>query len=131
MPLPAIILVCCEGSETEPQYIRAVIKQRRINQGRAKVFVRGGRGQHLKLIDNAVTLRAEHSRKLKLRESDIEAWGVCDKDAMTCTLEELEQYAASKQVRLAFTDPSFEVFLLQHFGYSATQSSGRALQQLL
>lgn len=131
MSVPRVILVCCEGGRTEPQYIRSVVKQRRINQGRAKIYVHGDRGQHLKLVDNTASLRAERGRELSLSEDDIEAWAVCDKDVMSCTLDELERRAANKNVRLAFTDPCFEVFLLQHFGFHSTNATGRTLNQLL
>lgn len=125
---PVIVIICCEGKQSEPQYFRAVIKQRRVAQGRVKVHVLGSKGQHKKLVDNCRTIRANMSREKEVEENDIEVWAVCDKDKMDCTLAELQKYARDRNVSLAFSDPRFEAYLLQHFGYSATSSSGKSLE---
>jgi hypothetical protein len=129
--LPVLLLVCCEGKQTEPQYFNIVVKQRKINVGRAKVKVVGGRGQHQVLIDETAAERERMCRSLELTQAEIEAWAVCDKDQMACSLQELEEYAAKNQINLAFSDPRFEIFLLQHFTRSSTNDRGKGLETLL
>ena len=126
-----VILICCEGEETEPQYFEAVKRQYRIPQGAVDIKVLGGQGQHEKLIDNSVAQRNELSNKLKISYDEIEIWAVCDKDNMSGTYDDLLAYATKFGVNLAFCSPSFEIYLLQHFGHSASNEVGRALEALL
>lgn len=126
-----VVLICCEGEETEPRYFEAVKRQYRIPQGTVSVKVLGGQGQHERLIDNSIAQRNELANKLKVGVDEIEIWAVCDKDNMSCTYDELLRYATKVGVNLAFCNPSFEIYLLQHFGYSASNETGRALSALL
>ena len=125
---PIYILICCEGKQTEPQYFDIVIKQRRINRGRARVKIVGDKGQHKTLVDEAVIERGKICKQFSLGPEDIETWIVCDKDDMTCTLAELEGYVAKNQMNLAFSDPRFEIFILQHFVRSSTNATGKELE---
>ncbi len=131
MNAPRVILICCEGKETEPQYFEAVKAQYRISQGAAEVQIIGNLGQHEKLIDKSIAHRNEFAKKHDLAHDEIELWAVCDKDNMTNRYDDLLAYATKFGVNLAFCDPAFEVFLLQHFGFSATNENGRALDALL
>jgi len=124
---PIVILIGTEGRQTEPQYFNVVINRKRIRQ-RANVKVIGALGQHKQLIDEIVILRANKARDLGLVESDVECWAVCDKDTMTCSLSELQEYARSKGVLLAFSNPCFELFILQHLTRSAHNGSVRELE---
>lgn len=124
---PVVILIGTEGRETEPQYFNIVINQKRIRQ-RADVKVVGALGQHKQLIDEVVIQRALKAKSLDLKEEDVEAWAVCDKDTMTCTLTELQEYAQSKGVFLAFSSPSFEIFILQHFTRTSSNATARELK---
>lgn len=127
---PIVVLVCCEGKETEPQYYELLIKLRRINTGQARVKIVGNKGQHKALLDKANVERQKLGESLDLALDEIEVWAVCDKDKMSCTLSELEEYADKAGVRLAFTDPRFEAYLLQHFTASSTTAAGKALDDL-
>lgn len=128
---PLVVLIGTEGKETEPQFFNIVIRRRRINSGRASVHIVKDKGQHKQLINEIVDARATLASKLKIDPSDIECWAVCDKDKMPCTLQELEEYAAVRGVSLAFSDPQFETYLLQHLVHSATNLTGRQLIALL
>ena len=126
-----VILICCEGKETEPQYFEAIKNQYRISQGVAEVKIVGDLGQHEKLIDQSIAHRNELARQRNLDLDDIEVWAVCDKDNMSNTYEDLLAYATKFDVNLAFCNPAFEIYLLQHFGYSASNATGRTLEALL
>lgn len=128
---PVVILICCEGSTTEPAYFKAVMDKRRINSSMAIVEVVGGKGQHQTLIDQSLVECNKLAKKLDLPIEDIEIWAVCDKDQMKGSLLDLETYAAKNGVRLAFSDPRFEVYLLQHFRFSATNETGKKLEALV
>jgi len=123
---PITILIGTEGKETEPQYFNIVINRKRIRE-RANVKVIGRLGQHKQLIDRVVTLRALKAKALNIEEQDVECWAVCDRDTMNCTLNELEEYAAANDVYVAFSDPCFEIFLLQHLTRSATNLNAKQL----
>ena len=127
---PITILIGTEGKETEPQYFNIVIGRKRIRQ-RANVMVVGRLGQHKQLVDEIVKLRAVKAANLKISEEDVECWAVCDKDTMNCTLAELEQYASSNNVQLAFSNPCFEIFLLQHLTRSASNLNAKQLAATL
>lgn len=125
---PVVVIIGTEGKETEPLYFNIVIDRKRIRQ-RANVEVVGPLGQHKQLIDEIVIRRALKAEKVGMREEDIECWAVCDKDSMNCTLRELQEYAESKGVMLAFSSPCFELFILQHLTLSASNANSRQLQQ--
>lgn len=124
---PIVILIGTEGKETEPQYFNIVINQKRIRQ-KADVKIIGALGQHKQLIDEVVKHRAIKAKSLGLKDEDVEAWAVCDKDTMKCTLVELQEYADSKGVMLAFSSPCFEVFVLQHLTQSSSNGNARELE---
>lgn len=124
------VLICCEGEQTEPQYFNIVIRQRRIKE-RARVKVIGDKGQHKTLIDEAVLERNKVCQALSLDPEDVEAWAVCDKDQMPYSLAELEGHASKNNIKLAFSDPKFEIFLLQHLSRSATNLNGSQLDRLI
>lgn len=125
---PVVILIGTEGKKTEPLYFNIVIDRKRIRQ-RANVQVIGSLGQHKQLIDEIVIKRAMKAKEVGIGEGDVECWAVCDKDRMNCTLRELEEYAASKGVILAFSNPCFELFILQHLTLSASNADFAQLKQ--
>lgn len=123
---PITILIGTEGKETEPQYFNIVIGRKRIRQ-RANVMVVGRLGQHKQLVDEIVKLRAVKAADFRISEEDVECWAVCDKDTMECSFAELEQYASSSNVRIAFSNPCFEIFLLQHLTRSSSNLNAKQL----
>ncbi len=117
--IPRLVLICCEGSQTEPSFFNLLKKVRRIRSG-IKAVVFGGKGQHKQLIDYCVKERERILTEKLVREQEIEIWAVCDGDKMSCSLKELIEYAVARKVMLGFCDPQFETYLLQYFGLSQT-----------
>lgn len=128
---PSQILICCEGKETEPQYFKIIADLWRIRQ-QVRIKIVGNKGQYKKLIDESVILYRNLLRDKELDPIEVEVWAVCDKDNMRYSLLELEEYAQKNNVNLAFSDPMFEIFLLQHFTASTSSASTkRELETLL
>jgi len=118
-----VLLICCEGKETECQYFNAIKNQYRISQGSVRVKVIGGLGQHKRLIDESVVHRTQLVERYGLCDEDIEVWAVCDNDDMSIAYTDLLKYAKENSVKLAFSDPAFEIYLLQHFGFRASTAN--------
>lgn len=108
-----LLLIMCEG-KTEKEYFEILRRAFRLPIYISSMIF-GERGQHKPLIDKTVQKRSEIAEELNLDESEIEAWAVCDDDRMTCSYQELLNYAEEWGVNLAFSKPQFEYFLLQHF----------------
>jgi len=126
--LPRVLLIVCEG-KTEKAYfdiLSDIFRSPRF----VKVVVYGQQGQHLALIDNAVTKRGELCKELERPEEEVECWAVCDEDQMPCSYSKLEHYAESLEVRLAFSAPQFEMYLLQHFVQSGSVDRADVFRQL-
>lgn len=115
--IPRAMLICCEG-KTEAEYFKALRRVYRI-PGFIDIRVIGQIGQHKALIDRAVEEREAYAAAHELDEGEIEYWAVCDDDGMSLRYAELERYAEDRRVRLGFSRPQFECFLLQHFEQSS------------
>jgi hypothetical protein len=115
MKAPRIILICCEG-KTEALYCEILARHFRLPQARMRII--GGQGQHKVLVDRTVDERTKLISEVDLRDDEIMSWAVCDDDNMAISYKELHNYAQAKNVRLAFSRPQFEAFLLQHFEQS-------------
>lgn len=126
--VPRILLVYCEG-KTEKSYFDILFDFYRL-PGYVDVEVYGQKGQHLALIDNVVAKRDELCQETGLTEGEIECWAVCDEDRMPCAYTELLGYAESRTVRLAFSSPQFEMYLLQHFEQSGDSDKTVVFQKL-
>lgn len=108
-----LILICTEGKETEKAFLMQVIKVFRINPGIIKFQVK--QGAHKALIDNCVQRRKELGGVEGVPEKDIEVWAMCDRDSFNGKYSDLKKYADTKNVRLAFSSPQFESFIMQMF----------------
>lgn len=129
---PRALLILCEG-KTEELYFRSVIRHKRVNKVLSRVEVIGCQGQHRALVRRCVGARKSLARELGpgISENDIEVWAVCDRDAMREKYQKLLNYAKSKGVNLAFSDPQFETYLIQHFELKkTTNKSGELLAEL-
>lgn len=114
-PLP-LILVVCEGEVTEPRYIETFRLAHGANTVRVRVEAPGGDPRAL--VETAIRLRDEATRRAK-RERDRnlaydEVWCVFDVDEHART-PEARHLAASSRIRLAVSNPCFELWLLLHF----------------
>lgn len=108
-----LLLIMCEG-KTEKEYFEILHQVFRL-PAYIRSLILGEKGQHKALIDRAVAERTKTAAEYDLDEDEIETWAVCDDDRMTCTYQELLNYAEECSVHLAFSRPQFEYFLLQHF----------------
>lgn len=115
---PELILVCCEGN-TEVSYFN-ILKRRFRLPTYVKIlpdpdFDYHRLGQHERLIDGAVEKKGRYSREFDIPLEAVELWAVCDRDNYRKSYTVLNNYAVENEVNLAFSDPQFENFLLQHF----------------
>lgn len=113
-PRKRSLLIQCEGSKTEPNYLEELCKACGVRQ-RLEVKVRPGKSQNARVtVEAAIT---ERSRKRQ---------GECHYDAVCCVLDvehaaheaslsEAVTLAQKHSVRLFLSNPSFEVWLVAHF----------------
>lgn len=109
------MLILCEGV-TEKIYFDSVVRNKRI----AKVLlveIIERQGQHETLIRKCIRRRKSLAEDLKIDEQDIEVWAVCDQDNLKDGYQKLLNYANKNRVMLAFSNPQFETYLIQHFEY--------------
>jgi len=116
--LPALprILVLCEGKVTEPTYLRAFRSLCR--NPRVEVEIGKERGVPLTLVEEAVKARDAALRRARREKDDNlsfdEVWCVFDVDDHP-HLPEARALAGQKEIRLAISNPCFELWLLLHF----------------
>lgn len=113
-----MLLVVCEGQVTEPEYIRGLARWLRCNTIKIKIVPRSGR--NLGLIKRALKERrnadyaAERERDAFLRYDEV--WCVYDvDDTPEGKLSEARELADKECLRLAVSNPCFELWLLLHF----------------
>ena len=112
--LPTILLIGCEG-KTEKLYYDIVARLYNMSN-RVKTFEEVG---ELKgVIDFCCDKKKEIARNLDIEESEIEAWAVCDDDGRKTKYNELLKYAQEHNVKLAYSRPQFEYYLIQLFEQS-------------
>lgn len=112
-----LVVVVCEGSRTEPSYLKAVEKV----SDQAVVSLRVEDTPHTapkQLVEVACNVLRQ-SRLASRRSGDPnaevdEAWVVCDVDEHPRIHEAVEQ-ANANGVKLAISNPCFELWLLLHF----------------
>lgn len=123
------ILILCEGI-TEKIYFGSVIRNKRI----AKVLsveVLGKQGQHKALIKKCIERRKLTAGELGIDEKDIEVWAVCDQDGLKIGYHKLLNFACQNSVKLAFSNPQFETYLVQHFEYKRITAKREQLEKNL
>lgn len=110
------LLICCEG-KTEREYFLILRRLYRISA--AQVSIIGEKGQHKILIDRTIEERDRLCEDMCIDQDEVECWAVCDDDSMPFPYAELKDYAEKREVKLAFSRPQFEAYLLQHFEQSS------------
>jgi hypothetical protein len=115
------ILVVTEGVNTEPAYFEFV--RRMFSSATVKLVSRGaGRGDPKSLTDFALKVQNERRRQARKEELNIheledfdEIWIVFDTDALDASKRsDGIAYARSMGVRIAYSEPCFEYWLLLH-----------------
>lgn len=124
--IPRAILIMCEGV-TEKLYFDFVVRNKRIARV-LSVEVLGRQGQHKALIKKCAEKRKGRAKELEIDEEDIEAWAVCDRDNLKIGYQKLLNYANENGVKLAFSDPQFETYLVQHFEYKRITTKQEQLE---
>ena len=123
-------LVVTEGVNTEPAYFEFV--RRMFSSATVELVPRGaGRGDPKSLADFALEVRNERRRQARKKELSInkledfdEIWIVFDTDALGASeRNDGIAYAKSQGVRIAYSEPCFEYWLLLHeaSGYTTAQ----------
>lgn len=114
-PIPSLLVVC-EGKASEPQYI----EQFRVAVGShlVQIIVVPGAGTPKAVVETAVE-RMRSARKLAKKRSDAfiaydEVWCVFDVDEHPLLADALQQ-ARDNGIRVALSNPCFELWLFLHF----------------
>lgn len=110
------ILVVCEGSSTEPRYLEDLIRDFRVLLIDIVIDARGGVPKTL--VERAVEEK-KHAEQAAKRAGDAnlryeEVWCVYDVDEHPKLLDARQQ-AEAHGIRLAISNPSFELWFLLHF----------------
>ncbi len=110
------ILVCCEGQVTEPSYFNGL--KREGQNILLHVEVKPGGLAPETLVDYAVDLKREAEKKARGQRDDNlkydEVWCVFDVDAHP-HLPDAKQKAEANRIKMAISNPCFELWLLLHF----------------
>ncbi len=108
------LLVVCEGKLTEKIYIEGVRRQHEIPSNLIQLVP--GAGTPKTLVDRAVELKKSNAKAHKSGSNERfdEVWCVFDRDSFTCIPDALQK-AAAHGIKIAFSNPCFELFLLLHF----------------
>ena len=128
---PELILICCEGN-TEAAYFSMLKKRFRLPTY-VKIIPDPDEdyhrlGQHERLIENTAKKREQYSDEFDIPLEQIEVWAVCDRDNYKDSFTKLQKYATERDVLLAFSDPQFENYLLQHFSLNKSINKKVALE---
>jgi hypothetical protein len=116
------ILVVCGGVTTEPAYFEGM--RRSYRNAAVKIVMRKAGVSPAELVEYAMSVRDRD------REDFDEVWCVCDVDDFDLT--GAVQLAARNDVRLAVSNPCFEVWLLLHFeGCTAAMAGYEQLRRRL
>lgn len=111
-----IILIVCEGQRTEPEYFAGFSKHFR--NSRVQLRIIPGAGEPRAVVERARDLKRENENDA-FRERDENllydaVWCLVDVDDHP-RLHEAVQIARDNEIRLAISNPSFELWLLLHF----------------
>ena len=109
--LPRILIVC-EGRVTEPEYIDVVRVGERINLIQIIVDAEGGTPKTL--VDRAVEEKKKNARNEFGRYDEV--WCVFDVDEHPL-IPEAKEKAAANGIKVALSNPCFELWLILHFVY--------------
>lgn len=113
-PEKARILIVCEGRETEPNYFWGLRDEEALRQKFHVVVQKGQGGSCLAVVKQAI---AEMEKAAARGEDYDEVWCVFDVEqaAQREQVSEARTLAGQRDIGLALSMPSFEVWLLAHF----------------
>jgi len=110
------ILIVCEGRATEPGYFRSL--RHDLRAGPIVIEINDESGVPKTVVERAVELKKEAEKEAR-REGDSnlrydEVWCVFDVDTHPNLAAALQQ-AAANGIRVALSNPCFELWILLHF----------------
>ena len=118
-------LIATEGTQTEPNYFNALKKElEKSNRFSIDISVQG-KGKPTVTLVNKVYRQIEYNHQ----EYD-RVWVVFDKDEFT-DFDEAIQQAAEYKINCAWSNESFELWLLQHFKDVTSRTNRKDLCDLL
>lgn len=126
------MLIVCEGEVTEPEYLRTFRAAQGAQTVRIRVEAPGGDPQAL--VRRAVVLRDEAAADaLRAQDENFrfdEVWCVFDVDEHA-RLQEAVRVAAAEDIRLAVSNPCFELWLLLHFADHGSHAERKRIRDHL
>jgi len=112
------IIIACEGSKTEPGYFKSIRKELRLGTLNIIVLPHQGKTDPDSIIEQVIKERKEMKRNRTWIEGDT-AWAVFDVDEHIAQSRKNWQRAINrakdKDIKLAITNPCFELWYLIHF----------------
>ncbi len=121
-----VIVIVCEGEETEPNYFRALRQKFRLPN--LSIQVIPGKGAPITVVNCAI------DEKKKLDEPTDEIWCVIDTEnpinnpSLTAAIEK----AGKNKINLAISNPSFEYWYFIHFENSSRPfANGQEMKKAL
>lgn len=115
LPVKKKVLIVGEGRETEYNYFERLKREDSINQ-RFVVVVRRGKGFSAEVsVDHAINIMKEARGKSDPFDGAFCVIDVEGSNARATDIQNAKKKAQSMGIRLFFSNPSFEVWLLAHF----------------
>ncbi len=112
------MLIVCEGAKTEPLYFRALCKDRQLSA--AEVEICGEEcGTHPRSVVDYAARRKKQAQREKYPYDAV--WCVFDRDEHLKIHEALNR-ADDCGIRVAYSNPCFELWLLLHYRYSTAHT---------
>ena len=109
-----LILIVTEGAETEPRYFEALKVSWRLTGIKVK---KASASAPIHVVETSIRLRDEAARASRgsaFQSPYDDVWAVIDQDQHS-TLNEAQSLARREGVKVAFSKPCFELWLLLHF----------------
>jgi len=110
------ILVVCEGKKTEPIYLRQF--QHHVRNPRVHVEPLGPAGVPVTVVQTAIDLRKQAADEARRQRDENllwdQVWAVFDMDDHP-NVADARQLASAHGIRLAVSNPCFELWALLHF----------------
>ena len=108
-----IILIACQGTKTEPQYFQSLRKEWLIRSSQIRIFKKAYDPKSL--VEEVLELKKEYENDKEIKIDEV--WCVfdhegCNKDKH---FEEAVNQAKDNEIKIASSNPCFEVWYLLHF----------------
>lgn len=112
-PVPELV-VCCEGENTEPRYLEAFARKRRV------LLLRNGNifapcGVPATVLKCALRQKEQKERESRVSHTPFEIWMVIDVDEHAQAIPDILKNAAKAGIKVALSNPCIEIWVLYHF----------------